>query len=182
MIWSTKIPTYTKYIFTNMAKEKESYDWWMDPANKEAVEAASWWEHERNKEFFYLPISVVKSDTSWTAACNEATEEVLGKYLHGVGSGETKEEAIRQMFESIRVTYHFAWEAEMRFQRWVPFRKGNWGHTGGKWFSVFGYHVYFRYGKGMRGGGFYIPFTKLNVRLSSDWAAYRRWKRDHKFI
>ena len=52
---------------------------------------------------------------------------------------------------------------------------GNWKHTGGGWFVIFGLHFYFRYGKGMKGGK-YIPFTKLNISFHSEWAMYKKWK------
>lgn len=152
------------------------YNWWDDPKNKEEVERISWWNHPENKEVFNLPIAVVKSEGGWVATCNSETEKYLGKKLHGCAQGKTKEEAISQMFLTIRITHEFSEQCRLSYQRFVPFRKGNWQRVGGMWFVVFGIHVYFRYGKGMKGGK-YIPFTKLNISISNDWTLYRDSKK-----
>jgi predicted RNase H-like HicB family nuclease len=161
-------------VTTKMDKTAKDYNWWEDPDNKEEIEKYSWWDHPANKETLPLPISVIESDGTWVACFNKDTEKLFGKYLHGVGQGKTKEEAIAEAFYVIRLMYQFEQECRLNYQRWVPFRKGKWGHIGGNWFVVFGIHVYFRYGKGNKGGS-YIPFTKLNVRVSSEWTLYRNY-------
>jgi hypothetical protein len=152
-----------------------NYNWWEDPKNKEQVERISWWNHPQNKEDYMLPISVVESDGVWVATCNDETKKVLGDGLHGCAQGDSKADAIDKMFQIIRLSHEHSEDCVRRYQRWVPFRKGDWGHIGGTWFVVFGFHVYFRYGKNMK-GGWYLPFTKLNVSVYSEWASYRRWK------
>ena len=158
-----------------MAKNKK-YNWWDDPENKKEIERLSWWNHPDNKHDFMLPISVINSDGIWVAATNDETKEILGEGLHGVAQGDTKTEAIEEMFTTIRMQYEFEHERRMRYQCWVPFRKGLWNMVGGKWNVIVGFHFYFRYGKNMK-GGWYIPLTKLNISISNEWAIYRKFKK-----
>lgn len=146
--------------------EKENYNWWDNPKYKEKAS---------------IPISLIESDGVWVAASNSETETILGDRLTGCAQGKTKEEAIKKFLEIIKLSHEFSEEHRLNYQRFVPFRKGDWNHTGGHWFVVFGIHVYFRYGKGMRGGR-YIPFTKLNVMISSEWALYRNFKKEEHLI
>lgn len=155
--------------------KKKNCNWWNDPKNQEEVKRISWWNHDENKEDFNLPISVVKSDGGWVASCNDETKLLLGDKLHGCAQGKTKEEAINQMFQMIKITHDFSEESRLNYQRWVPFRKGDWTHIAGKWIVFFGIHIYFRQGNGMK-GGWYFPFTKLNVSTSNEWATYRKIK------
>lgn len=158
---------------------KDNYNWWTDPKNKEQVKRLSWWNHDKNKTTFPLPISIAQSGDCWVATCNNETELLLGDKLHGVAQGKTKEEAINSMFMIIRLTHEYSEECRLNYQRWVPLRFGNWKHIGGRWFTVFGINVYFRYGKNMKGGKF-IPFTSLNISIHSEWATYRNWKASKK--
>lgn len=155
---------------------KKQINWWDDPKNKEEVERISWWNHVENKETFPLPISVICSDNHWTVTCNSDTEKLLGDKLHVVASGDTKEKAIRAMFQILKWTHEYSEECRLNYQRFVPLRIGDWKHTGGKWFTIFGINFYFRYGKGMK-GGYYIPFTKQNISIRSDWTIYKNWKK-----
>lgn len=134
-----------------------------------------WWEDMNNKEFINFPVSVIKVDDNWTITVNEDTATLLGDSLYGIGSAKTKEEAIQQMFMMIRITHEYSEQCRLSYQRWVPLRKGPWNKTGGNWISIFGIHIYFRLGRSMK-GGWYIPFTKLNVSISSDWRTYKTWK------
>ena len=155
--------------------EKEPYNWWTDPKNKEEVDRISWWNHQENEVSFPLPISLMNEGETWIATCNGETDKLLGNRLHGLGQGETKEEAIEKMFMIIRMTHDYSEECRLDYQRFVPFRKGDWKRTGGKWVVIFGHQIYFRHGKGMQ-GGVYIPFTKLNISISSEWSTYKKWK------
>jgi hypothetical protein len=135
----------------------------------------NWWENPKNDEIIGLPISVVKDGRWWVAACNDETRKFLGDKLHGCAQGKTKEEAIDKMFMMIRMVHDYSEEERLNYQRFVPFRKGDWKRAGGKWLVIFGIHIYFRYGNGMK-GGVYLPFTELNISSSSDWAEYRKFK------
>lgn len=157
-------------------KEK---NWWSDPNNQAEIERICWWNNPANKENYEFPISVIKSDNCWVATCNDDTKKLLGDRLHAVAQGKTKEEAISKLFVLLRLTHNYSEQCRLNYQRFVPFRKGNWGQVGGTWFTVFGLHVYFRRGKGMK-GGFYIPFTKLNISFSNEWKLYSRFKNEQK--
>lgn len=152
----------------------DDYNWWEDPKNKEEVERLSWWDYEKNKETFNFPISVIKSGNWWVATCNNETKELLGDRLHVCAQGKTKEEAIKKMFMLIKISHDYSEECRLSYQRFVPFRKGNWKHIGGKWLTIFGIQIYFRCGKGMK-GGWYLPFTKLNISISNEWVIYKKY-------
>lgn len=155
---------------------KEPYNWWKDPKNAEEIKKLSWWDHPENQSEIKLPIGIVgDSNNQFTASTNDRTLEILGEHSHGVASGETKEQAIEALFSLIRWTHEFTHDKMLSYERWVPFRKGVWGKIGGTWFVVFGLHVYFRYGKSMK-GGWYVPFTKLNVSVYSLWTTYKNYK------
>lgn len=154
--------------------KKEPYSWWDDPKNKDEVYKISWWEHPENKETFDFPISVIEEDGQWCAGTNKESEELLGYNGHGVGN--TKEEAIKDLFKSLRFFVDYLDDRQRNYQRFVPFRSGKWKGQATHWFVVFGIHFYFRYGDGMLGGK-YIPFTKLNVTVHNEWKQYKEWKK-----
>lgn len=154
---------------------KKNYNWWGDPKNKKEVERISWWNHPENKEDYMLPISVIESDGVWVATCNDETELVLGKRLHGCAQGDTKSDAIEKMFEIIRFSHEYSERQVMKYQRWVPFRSGKWEGIGTHWLVIFGLHFYFRSGKNMK-GGWYIPLTNFNISFHNEWLSYRKNK------
>lgn len=80
---------------------------------------------------------------------------------------------------SIRMTHDYSEECRLNYQRFVPFRKGDWKHTGWKWLALFGIHIHFRYGKGMK-GGWYLPLTKLNISISNEWIIYQKFKNERR--
>lgn len=147
-----------------MSKDK---NWWDDPANQEIIKKISWWEHEQNKTTFPIPVSVIKSENHYVAGFNSDTEKLLGWGVHS-GVGETEEEAILNIFESMNMITEYYRHTSMRYERFVPFLKGDWGKAGGNWFAIFGLHFNFRYGHDMK-YGWYIPFTKLNISFRNKW-------------
>lgn len=154
----------------------KSYNWWKDPKNKKHIDEISWWNQDENKSTYPLPISVKEDEGIWVATFNSDTETLLGKRMHGVAQGDTREDAVRNMLDVIRCVYEHYEEMEMKYKRWVPFRGGNWKKMGGNWFTIFGIHFYLRIGAGMK-GGWYIPFTKLNISISSEWRNYKNFKK-----
>jgi hypothetical protein len=136
-----------------------------------------WWEDEKNKHDFEFPVSVVNESGVWVATCNENTKVLLGDKVHACAQGNTKDEAIRKMFSMIRFMHEYSDECRMNYQRFVPFRKGDWSQTGGKWFVIFGINFYFRYGSKMK-HGWYFPFTKLNISINNEWVEYSRLKKN----
>lgn len=150
-----------------------------DSDDKEKVKYISWWEDPKNKDFFNLPIAVIKDEDYWVASTNTATEKFLSNYLIGCAKGKTKEEAINKMFNGIKRSYEYSEECRLNYQRWVPFRKGDWSHVAGKWFVIFGMQFSFRWNKGIRGGK-YIPFTNINIWVTNQWTLYNDWKLKNK--
>lgn len=139
-----------------------------------------WSDDPQYEEFFNFPVSVIESSNGmWVAAFNKKSEEYLGKDISAVAQGKTKEEAIKNLFFHIQFLYYYLEECRRSYQRFVPIRFGNWKHTGGRWIVIFGINIYFRYGKNMK-YGFYIPFTKLNIRINNEWIEYNRFKKETK--
>lgn len=155
----------------------KEYNWWADPKNAEEVKRYSWWDHSECKQDYYFPISVAESDGSWTASFNSETKELVGDNLHGCASSRISEsDAISKLWALVKMQLDYEHGCSLNYQRFVPFRKGPWQHKGGRWISIFGIHIYFRNGDGMK-GGWYIPFTKFNISVNSDWSIYKRWKK-----
>lgn len=154
----------------------KNYNWWADPKNKEAVDKMSWWEHEENKTVAEIPMSIICTENKdWVAATNDDTKNILGEDFGITAQGKTKEDAKKKFLLMIKWTHEYSEECRRNYQRFVPFRKGRWKHSGGKWVAIFGIHFYFRYGE-QNNHGFFIPFTKLNISISNDWKQYNKWK------
>lgn len=154
---------------------KEEYNWWKDPKNLEEVNRISWWTKSENRAYVELPIALVNDGIYWVASTIDENK-FLGEHLHSCVQARSQDEAISKLFEMIRFRAIYSEGCRLRYQRFVPFRKGPWGQTGGNWISVFGIHIYIRYGKTMK-GGWYVPFTQLNISTYSDWCTYRKWKK-----
>lgn len=110
-------------------------------------------DKEGNKEYFI--------------STTDETNKLFDQWYYG--TGKSLEEATKQFWISYKVIHEYYKERSNELDKWKPFQKGPWGKTGGNWFTIFGFHFYFRYGKGMQGGGRYVPFTKLNVMINSSW-------------
>lgn len=127
-----------------------------------------WWESEQNKTFMKIPISLTKSNDTFTACTNKDSEKYLGKDLTGIGNGKTEEEAIYELFKTIRLTNDFYKRKYLKYRCYVPLILGSWDGPATHWFTIFGIHFYFRYGKNNK-HGWYVPFTKLNITISNFW-------------
>lgn len=156
----------------------KTYNWWTDPANAEVVKRISWWEHPENKTTIQLPVSIIEKDGAWSIATNINTRNLIGDLGNGTFSSKSKEDAIEKFWKIMKMSHDYETECRLKYQRWVPFRHGDWS-IGGRWFVIFGINFYFRLGNNMK-GGWYIPFTKLNIMVHSEWAVYKRWKKEHK--
>lgn len=158
----------------------KQYNWWTDPANAEEVKRLSWWEHPENKTFLQIPISIIEKDGYCVIAANKDTEKMCGDLFSGINaSGQSREETLNSFFELIRVSQRWEIDRRLSYERWVPFRRGSWNRRASFWFVIFGINFYFRYGKHMK-GGWYIPFTKLNISVTNLWKTYNRWKKENK--
>ena len=103
------------------------------------------------------------------------TDETAAKFLGTSGfcsQGDSFEQAEEKFWKLYRNLYKFQEKRSNELDKWKPFQKGPWGKIGGKWITIFGLHWSFRYGKGMK-GGWYIPFTNLNIWFNNYWANVR---------
>ena len=139
-------------------KEKYKREWWLNPENNDTVS---------------IPISSILRNGQYTVCTNDDSKKYIGEYLHGMGFGETKEKAIDMMFYGMQSVIDYDRRCRMSYIRFVPFVKGGWSSRGGRWFIIFGFQFYFRYGKGMN-RGIYIPFTKLNIMFTNHWNVYNK--------
>lgn len=84
-----------------------------------------------------------------------------------IASGKNKEEAENEFWNHVNILHLYYKKRADELDKWKPLQIGPWG-IGGKWFTIYGIQVYFRYGKNMK-YGWYIPFTKLNVMITNHW-------------
>ncbi len=142
-------------------------------------EELDWWEDPKNKETFDFPISIIKDGDCWVVSGNKQTRNLLGERLQACAQGETKEDAINSMFMMINSMNEYSEECRLSYIRFVPFIKGNWKQKGGKWITIFGMNIYFRYGKKNKHGWF-VPFTNLNISVSNGWKNYKNYMDKNK--
>lgn len=95
-----------------------------------------------------------------------------------ISQGKSFEEAEKDLISMIKMINKYHLNRANYLKKYEWFSKGDWNHTGGSWFTILGIHVYFRYGKGMQGGGWYIPFTKMNVSITNYWR--QKWSKKEK--
>ena len=97
-----------------------------------------------------------------------------GLFGYMIVQGKSYKKAENNFWKMAAYIYKHHESRSQELNRWKWFQKGNWKSIGGTWFTVFGIMVYFRYGnsplyrKSMR-GGWYIPFTNLNISISNYW-------------
>lgn len=98
---------------------------------------------------------------------NEFHDKYLGHSAGIVCSGNNLEQAKERVLAMMAANVSFSDEIWDRYQKWALLDWGPWTR-GGKWFRILGITFNFRYGKNMK-GGFYIPFSKLNISISNAW-------------
>ncbi len=113
--------------------------------------------------------SIENGKEYYVIVSTEESEDILQNPI--VVQGHTLEDAKKKFWRSVRSINKYHTRKANLYDLWRPLVLGPLGKTGGNWFSIFGIHVYFRYGKGMKGGK-YIPLTKLNISVSNQW----KWK------
>lgn len=122
-----------------------------------------------------IPAILFKDGDQFTIMTTDETEKIIGQPL--VASGKTREDAENKIWEMLRVVNEFHIERSRELNKYKFFQHGPWGKIGGNWFTILGINVYFRKGKNMI-GGWYIPFTKLNIRIHNHW--FDKKKKDIK--
>lgn len=97
---------------------------------------------------------------------NEESEKILQQAL--CVQGDSLDDCEKKFWEQFQVINEYNKKRSNELDKWKPFQKGDWKHIGGSWFIIFGINAYFRKGKGMK-GGWYIPFTKMNISINNYW-------------
>lgn len=122
----------------------------------------------------HIPALLIREENCFVVVATDEGEAMLGQPAYSQGS--TREEAEKEFWAMLRIMNEFHEERSRELDCWKPFQKGNWGHIGGTWFTIYGFHFYFRRGRGMQ-GGWYVPGTKLNISISNYWK-HRKIKKD----
>src|SRR5574338_917080 len=105
--------------------KSKDYNWWTDPANAEMVKKVSWRDHEQNKTFIQIPVSIVESDGYLVIAPNSDTEKLLGENsLPFSAQVDYRQDAIDKFFNLFRVVIEHDRYEIMKYKRWVPLRLG----------------------------------------------------------
>lgn len=117
--------------------------------------------------YLQIPIGIESYDDGIVLFSVEQTDDIIGN-LGIVIQEDTLNKAKAQALDILKYHIKYLEKRSNELDLWKPFQKGQWSHIGGTWFTVFGIHVYFRYGDGMK-GGWYIPFTRLNITVNNYW-------------
>ena len=117
-----------------------------------------------------VPATLIKDGPYFVIATTNESSKLLGNI---VVQGDTKEDAEKEFWKSVKIERNWLEESRLGLECWKPFRKGDWSHIGGTWFSIYGINIFFRYGKNMK-HGWYIPGTKLNISITNYWRVKRK--------
>ncbi len=120
-----------------------------------------------------IPVGMIEGDGGFVIFNTKETDQILGK-VSIVIQEESLEEAKRVYLILLKSHIEWAEDRSRQLDKWKPFQKsGKNTMTRSFWFMIFGMHFYFRRGKGMK-GGWYIPFTNLNISFHNYWIPYRK--------
>lgn len=115
-----------------------------------------------------IPITLIKINGSDEVllSFSDKKEYFINESIYG--TGKNVEEAEKMFLEMAQFNAKFYLSEHNKLNKLAIFMKGPWSHIGGRWFTILGINVNFRYGKNMK-HGFYIPFTKLNINITNAW-------------
>lgn len=121
-----------------------------------------------------FPVKYIQEEGYHLIVTDDETKKFMDIPI--VIQADTKEEVIEKFWKMMQCHLSYSERIRRRHDRWALFYKGQWGHIGSNWFSVLGFHFYFRHGKNMK-GGFYFPFTKLNLTIRNYWRKKYSYKK-----
>lgn len=113
-----------------------------------------------------IPALLIREENCYVIVATDEGEAMLGQAAYSQGT--TREEAEKEFWNMIRFLNEYYEQRSRELDCWKPIQIGDWKHIGGTWFTVYGFHFYFRRGNGMQ-GGWYVPGTKLNISISNCW-------------
>ena len=113
-----------------------------------------------------IPILLIEYEDKYLLSTTSESEKILTTSI--CVEGDTLEKVEEAFQEALQFTNEYHLERSNELNKWKIFQKGNWSQTGGCWFIIYGIKMYFRKGKGMKGGK-YIPFTSLNISVYNFW-------------
>lgn len=129
----------------------------------------------KTKTNAYLPIQMEEVEYGFIATPSEETLKYLPD-IPLVGAGVTKEAAMEDMFFSLNVLFQYHEEKHLAYERMIPLVIGP---KGSRWIMIFGFFISIRYGKQNKGGWF-IPFTKVNISIQNRWTQFRSYLKEAK--
>ncbi len=114
-----------------------------------------------------IPVEIIQDGEYCVLATNDESEKILGQPI--VVQGNTFEQAEKEFWISVKCINQYHSDRSRELDKWKFFQKGPWNEIGGTWFTLLGININFRHGEGMN-GGWYIPFTKLNISVHNYWS------------
>lgn len=91
-------------------------------------------------------------------------------YTGFVAQGKTMEEATKQFLMYTALGVEYAQRESRNYFRRAIFISGSWKGMGSYWFIILGMSFNFRIGSRKKlKGGFFIPFTNLNISFTNYW-------------
>lgn len=121
---------------------------------------------EKTIKNFSVTVEVTEEDGVFAIATTKKTESIIEQPIYI--SAKSLVDGKRKFWAMLKIINNYNKERSEELDKWKFFQKGDWKHVGGSWFIIFGINVYFRRGKGMK-GGWYVPFTNLNIRICNLW-------------
>lgn len=118
------------------------------------------------KKSIKIPVEYRKENGTHIIRTTEETKKYFGQHI--IGYADNSADAEKDFWRYVKTLNEYHLNRSIELDKWKPLQLGDWSHTGGKWITVFGFHINFRYGEGMK-GGFYIPLTKLNISFVNYW-------------
>lgn len=113
-----------------------------------------------------IPVLITEMDGKFVFKTDDEGEKIFGGPI--ISQGNSIEEATAAFIRIAKVYSRWMNERSQTLDRLHPFQTGPWSRNAGRWVSIYGINIQFRVGKGMK-YGFYIPFTKLNIRFTNHW-------------
>jgi hypothetical protein len=119
-----------------------------------------------------IPVAMAQGEGYFVIFNTDETDKLIGK-TNIVVQGDSIEDAKSKYLWILKSHIDYMEKRSNDLNKWKSFQKGDWKHIGGTWFTLFGFNVFFRRGKNMK-GGWYVPLTNLNITIWNYWTMYKK--------
>ncbi len=136
---------------------------------------------ETTKINLTIPATLVEDDGHYILTVDNSDDK-LGFLSSCIVQEKSREEAEKKFWVMAKYMSDYYMKRSSNLDLWKPFQKGDWSHSGGKWLTSFGIHVYFRTAKpktrSFMKGGWFLPLSNLNVMIINYWTSRKKQKDD----